>query len=780
MSLNTELNKTLKKSLDSGKLTAHKYWTFIYRLNSFKKERLERKALVYKGEDVTYGRMFLQWENYARVFSCLGILDENGSRAGFLSSRDLQSIYTFYGLNMTGASVSLIHELDILDHKRWDMMIQKEGITDLVLTYEKADVRQLEFITERSPKLGIRNIIILDEGKSGSRGKKYARLHEFDGVRFMSDLLKECADGEILYGRDESRDAAVIFHTSGTTNGIHKPVPISDEGFNEAAARLLRDERFNNLENVVTILALELTSSYGTCDMLHLPLAYGGTVVIPSDEEDGEGLFDLISKNKVSVLFSMKDYFEAAFSMKKKPDLSGVEMVFLGGTYVSSAARQKINDYVKSCGSSGSVYVGYGLTEAGGAVTLSDGAPDEDSIGRPLNGVKVKILDEEDGTYHDISEGERTGVLCISSPSVSSGKLGDITFFELTDIEGESYLNTYDLVEVKADGNLRIAGRMNRFFVNNEGIRFDAGLIETAVGAQEAIENCALVPRYNKQLHDTVPVLYLQMKARGSKSRIASEDALYQVFVKDGRAAVTNLPSMLVITDLLPLNSAGKVDIRAILDGRVKGKKYVIKPLRKRGRLIDVRVIPQSKAGYYYGGWIPEELEYEMKLYKELYEGSDDSMERERNGFDRAFFARVLKGFIDEMAKDPEDRGDDECDRECDRCERRGRRCWRRNRRRRPGGMRAMYSGFGGYDDDFDEDDEYDDDEVDDDEVDDDEVDDDEADDDEADDEDGDSRGRGCTGRPGREGNPGKGNMGALNRMGRYFNASDYDRFYED
>ena len=50
MSLNTELNKNLKKSLDGGRLTAHKFWKFIHRLNSFKKERLERTALIYQGK----------------------------------------------------------------------------------------------------------------------------------------------------------------------------------------------------------------------------------------------------------------------------------------------------------------------------------------------------------------------------------------------------------------------------------------------------------------------------------------------------------------------------------------------------------------------------------------------------------------------------------------------------------------------------------------------------------------------------------------------------------
>ena len=72
--------------------------------------------------------------------------------------------------------------------------------------------------------------------------------------------------------------------------------------------------------------------------------------------------------------------------------------------------------------------------------------------------------------------------LCETS-SVSCGRIDDNEIFELEEIDGEKYLNTYDVVTVGEDGALFYTGRMNKFFVNNQGVRFDAGLVESAVSA---------------------------------------------------------------------------------------------------------------------------------------------------------------------------------------------------------------------------------------------------------------------------------------------------------
>ena len=96
----------------------------------------------------------------AGVFSALGITQKNGSRVGFVSGRDALSVCTLYGLNMTGASVSLLHELDLLDRGRWSALIQKEGITDLLLLEEKTGAPRLREIMETAEELGLRKVIM--------------------------------------------------------------------------------------------------------------------------------------------------------------------------------------------------------------------------------------------------------------------------------------------------------------------------------------------------------------------------------------------------------------------------------------------------------------------------------------------------------------------------------------------------------------------------------------------------------------------------------------------
>jgi acyl-coenzyme A synthetase/AMP-(fatty) acid ligase len=239
---------------------------------------------------------------------------------------------------------------------------------------------------------------------------------------------------------------------------------------------------------------------------------------------------------------------------------------------------------------------------------LSEPDREDDSMGRPLQGVSVKLYDEDEGEFHDLSEGARRGVLFISSPSVSSGRIGRKHFFSLEETGGGRYLNTYDLVDAGDDGYLRYAGRMNKYFVNNEGIRFDAGLIETALSAQPGIESCCITPGYDKSMHDTIPVLDLSVTDKGSDAVSIVEEALIKVFIDDGAIKDTNLPGQCLIADSLPVNEAGKADARKIRDGKIKGRLYRIRPERGDGILTDIELVPFRDAPGFRSG-LPDELE---------------------------------------------------------------------------------------------------------------------------------------------------------------------------
>ncbi len=612
--------KRLVNRINNGKIIEQTYSGFIRELNSFSEERLDSEALVCGVRKLTYRQMFDEWDKFARVFSALGITRENNSRIGLMTSLSTDCVNMFYGSSITGASISMIQVMDMLDHDRYKNAIEKEGITDLILASDMVKPELLKFVMDTKDSLSIRNVIMYyphkDRGENtADNDAGYNRLKRINGALFIESLVKKYKDADIINAPNKSNEAAVIFHTSGTTSGIHKPVPFSDSAFNEAAARLLRDDRFSELNSYRCLLTMEPFSAYAACDMLHLPLSYGGTVIIPTEGIHNPSTLKLILDQKISILFTGPVGAEMMMKVPIHPDLSNLELIFMGGAYVSVEKKSKFRQYLQECGSDAGIYVGYGLTEAGGAVILSERDADNDYLGTPLPGVKIKIYDEESDSYQDVDGGAKTGALCISTKSLSTGELNDLNVFPLEEIDEEKYLNTYDLVDVDDKGNIKTIGRMNKYFVNNDGIRFDAGLVETAVAAQPGIESCGLVPYFNKLVHDTLPVLYVVATEKGPRGIKAVKDALVGAFVIDGKFADSNLPSKVVITNKLPFTETGKVDVYAILRdiNLYDGENFEVKAIKKGNALIDVKLIHLERH-HIMGGGIPDELEHDAEM----------------------------------------------------------------------------------------------------------------------------------------------------------------------
>ncbi|MBR3166057.1 MAG: AMP-binding protein [Lachnospiraceae bacterium] len=628
----TEQKKYNKISarIASGEITDQKSWKMIKELNSFSEERLDSLAMISCTRKYTYRQMFRQWERYAEVFSALNITGKNRSRAGMLAAPAAESTFALYGLNMTGASVSMICPADALNMDRLEKMIRGEGITDLLLSDMMLQPELLRRLLAARSDLGLRNIIVLHWELTGPYIIRelalfcryhYRQIKMVPGVVLMDDLLVRYEASPILYGPDHSEEAALILHTSGTTSGIHKPIPHSDLGFNESAARLLRDDRFRYLAgNARTYLGIDLSASFVLIDMLHLPLAFGGTVTaIPLDFYTAASA-KAIKELSVNVMFGGGIMLPQMIHSPVRPDLSSLELCFIGGIYTSADKKRQYDEFLERCGSKARVTIGYGLSEAGGAVIIADPERTDDAIGRPLPGVKVKIFDEEEGKYYSPEDGPHTGVLFLSSPSVSSGRIDDKVFFTPDEIDGEQYLNTYDLVTVNEDGSLTCIGRANKYFVNNEGVRFDAGLVETAVSAQPGIISCGLAPVYDKALHDTVPVLYVHAEGNPAAAMRTARQSLLNVFIKDNKIVETNLPGKCVITNHIPLTPTGKVDVYAIIKKGVNGTAYMVKPIRRQDRLCDIGLVPvpQKSDRLASVSGIPDELDVGNELMQAL------------------------------------------------------------------------------------------------------------------------------------------------------------------
>ena len=610
--------RRIDKRMESHEIIEQKSWEFIREFNSAKEERLDDVALRDNRRTYTYRQMFRKWERFAEVYTALGIGEAARSRVGVVGVPALEPSFAFYGLNMVGASVSMIPMLDLADAEGFFKIIEQERITDLIVSDILVQPDFARRIQAERDRLGLRHIIIMKSPYGGRLGndaiearsvQNYRSLKKREGLLFMDDLLRKYEATPIAYATSANDDAAVIVHTSGTTNGIHKPIPLSDRGLNEGAYRVMRSEIGQDVtRGDVCLLNMDLSGSYAMVDMLHLPLALGAQVAVVPFAFLNSKLSKSFATYGVDYALLSPLMLDLFSKERKRPDLSSVRVPIVGGEYLSADERRRLNKFLRACGSKGRLVNGYGLSEAGGAVIISGADRDDDTIGYPLPGVKVRLLDEEDGTYHELSEGPRRGVLCISSPSVSSGRLDGVEFFPVEEIDGERWINTFDLVDLNEDGSLTYVGRMNKFFVNNDGVRFDAGLVETAMQKRRGIVAAGLAGEYDKYMHDTIPVLYVTCNAKGFQALRVLHDALVDAFVREDGISRTNLPGQCVICESIPRTPTGKVDVHQVMNGTVRGERYRVQPLYSGERLVDVVLAPISNIPGLLAG-LPKELD---------------------------------------------------------------------------------------------------------------------------------------------------------------------------
>jgi len=129
---------------------------------------------------------------------------------------------------------------------------------------------------------------------------------------------------------------------------------------------------------------------------------------------------------------------------------------------------------------------GYGLTEAGTAITVNDLNPFRaDTVGKPLSGMEVKIV-------HPAKDG--VGEVYIRSRTVMVGYLDDP---ELTaESFSDGWLKTGDLGRFDSTGHLLLSGRMKNMIVTEEGKNIYPEDIESVFESLPIKEFCVFAANY--------------------------------------------------------------------------------------------------------------------------------------------------------------------------------------------------------------------------------------------------------------------------------------------
>ncbi len=248
-----------------------------------------------------------------------------------------------------------------------------------------------------------------------------------------------------------AEDPAALMFTSGTA------------GFPKAAV-LTHGNLLANIEQMelrvgtaatsedVAVLLIPPFHIFGLNAVLGVQLFVGGATVL-AERFDPATTLALVQSERVTLLAGVPDLFAALAGHPgaRGDELATVRLAVSGAALLSAAVAARFQDRFGV-----RLWQGYGLTEASPAVTFPDLEAHHDpaSVGRPLPGVEVRIVDR-DGD--EVLPGD-PGEILVRGPNVFAGYFEDSAATARV-LDADGWLHTGDVAVLSDEGELTIVDR---------------------------------------------------------------------------------------------------------------------------------------------------------------------------------------------------------------------------------------------------------------------------------------------------------------------------------
>ncbi len=415
----------------------------------------------------------------------------------------------------------VVPALFLLSPRELEGMVRDSEPSLLVTSVDFLD--RAEEALERSPAR-----VVVAEGSARGRGESLASLLEAD------------PDWEIL-PREED-DLAMLMYTSGTT-GRPKGVMITHGNLLAAAeggAEFFREVAGG--DETVALGVLPLSHSYGVMTSLAGALAGGSTRSVLLRWFDPGLFLSCVERYRVEVtaLVPAMMAMLVAFDGGSSHDTSTLRVVISGA---APCPQELARAFAEKFGCE--VLEGYGLTETVALVSANrPGRARPGSVGLPLPGVEVGILDEHGGF---LPPGE-VGEVVVRGGNVMAGywRMPEETAGAL---EG-GWLRTGDLGYLDSDGYLYVVGRKKDLIIRG-GFNIYPREVEEVLLEHPGVAEVAVVgvpdPVYGEQ---PVAVVVPRGDAPSPEELVSFARA---------RLASYKVPRAVAFTASLPKNSVLKV-----------------------------------------------------------------------------------------------------------------------------------------------------------------------------------------------------------------------------
>jgi long-chain acyl-CoA synthetase len=463
-----------------------------------------RPALIINGQTITYGELGDAVNRCAAGLSAGGMA---GRRVAVVDVASLLSIATMLGAARIGAAAALMNPA-----------LTPSEIRDLLANAECADV--------------------------GVAGQAYAgRLLEAGAAKALTaaDLL---SDGKVAPPPTvedvDDRDGLVLF-TSGTT-GLPKAIGITN---GQLSARITGVTTQFHADTPPTVSMMSVPFFHVGGAIGVLGTLYAGNTYVIQDRFDASEWLRLVPEHRVTSTFLVPTMLQRILD---HPDFAKADLTSLVAVaYGAAAAPVALMRAAMTAMPHVAFANVFGQTETLGAYTTLLPADHRDpnrvrSVGRPLPGVEVRVVDPD------------TGI------DVEPGTVGELWVNTSQNVTG-GWLHTGDLARRDSDGYIYPSGRL-KDTINRGGEKFGPIEVEEALRTHPAVSDVAVAGVADEEMGQRVGAAVV------ARTPVTLEDLRSHC---RELIAYFKLPERLIILDEIPYNDTGKVNRRQlgtlIIDG---------------------------------------------------------------------------------------------------------------------------------------------------------------------------------------------------------------------
>ncbi|HKS48370.1 MAG TPA: AMP-binding protein [Amycolatopsis sp.] len=378
---------------------------------------------------------------------------------------------------------------------------------------------------------------------------------EHSGAKVAIDSLGEIEPGAPVTSVGDGEDIAVLSYTSGTT-GPARGVMLSHRALlaNLEQLAAIHPPALTNRDRL--FIAIPLFHVYGLGPGLLQSASVGATMVLAERFHAREAL-EACARHRVTVIGGVPAMYTELVALSEDElgeGLASVRLLNSGAAplhpKVLAAIREKTGL---------GVFEGYGLTETAPVVTstLVTGYPKPGSVGRPLQGVEIRLVDADgvaepvpldpDDLVDTFDEDGGTGLVAVRGRNLFSGYWPDGAHGP----DAEGWFRTGDVGYLDSDGDLHLVDRANDLIIVN-GFNVFPHEVEEVVSQLPEVAEAAVVGVIDERSGEAVKAVVVPAPGASlSEEQVVAHCAAMLAGYK--------VPRTVEFADSLPHSATGKL-----------------------------------------------------------------------------------------------------------------------------------------------------------------------------------------------------------------------------